>query len=136
MLVDVPKHRVTRCLVFDLLKCDLRTALTKILGSTIPEVLMPVFPVPPSNKQCMPIVSFDSDCAETRYGQGKGLPLQTVAQYARQVFVRVRSDGNVKKLAESLIIGSTLSRLHGPNHASCCALEWTEDAGCDHGLRP
>jgi len=46
-------HQGHMCLVFDLLKCDLRTALSK-------------------------------------YGQGRGLPLQTVAQYGRQIFLALR----------------------------------------------
>eukprot|EP00929_Paragymnodinium_shiwhaense_P004718 TRINITY_DN10584_c0_g1_i2.p1 TRINITY_DN10584_c0_g1~~TRINITY_DN10584_c0_g1_i2.p1 ORF type:complete len:935 (-),score=259.96 TRINITY_DN10584_c0_g1_i2:66-2870(-) len=46
-------HQGHMCMVFELLKCDLRTALA-------------------------------------RYGQGKGLPLQTVAQYSRQIFLALR----------------------------------------------
>lgn len=62
MLLAPPEtfeHQGHLCLVFDLLKCDLRTALTK-------------------------------------YGQGKGLPLQTVAQYARQLFLALRCLRKVK----------------------------------------
>eukprot|EP00927_Polykrikos_kofoidii_P015620 TRINITY_DN16959_c0_g1_i2.p1 TRINITY_DN16959_c0_g1~~TRINITY_DN16959_c0_g1_i2.p1 ORF type:complete len:1164 (+),score=230.60 TRINITY_DN16959_c0_g1_i2:68-3493(+) len=47
-------HQGHLCLVFDLLKCDLRTALAK-------------------------------------YGQGRGLPMQTVAQYSRQIFLALRA---------------------------------------------
>ncbi|CAE7226547.1 Prpf4b [Symbiodinium natans] len=62
MLLAPPEtfdHQGHLCLVFDLLKCDLRTALTK-------------------------------------YGQGKGLPLQTVAQYARQLFLALRCLRKIK----------------------------------------
>jgi len=56
MLLSPPEtfiHQGHMCLVFELLKCDLRTALAK-------------------------------------YGQGRGLPLQTVAQYTRQIFLALR----------------------------------------------
>lgn len=46
-------HQGHLCMVFELLKCDLRTALS-------------------------------------RYGQGRGLPLQTVAQYTRQIFLGLK----------------------------------------------
>jgi len=46
-------HQGHLCMVFDLEKCDLRSALSK-------------------------------------YGQGRGLPLQTVAQYSRQIFLALR----------------------------------------------
>ncbi|CAK9022658.1 unnamed protein product [Durusdinium trenchii] len=62
MLLSPPEtfeHQGHLCLVFDLLKCDLRTALSK-------------------------------------YGQGKGLPLQTVAQYARQLFLALRCLRKIK----------------------------------------
>ncbi|CAJ1372809.1 unnamed protein product [Effrenium voratum] len=62
MLLSPPEtfeHQGHLCLVFDLLKCDLRTALSK-------------------------------------YGQGKGLPLQTVAQYARQIFLALRCLRKIK----------------------------------------
>mmetsp|Transcript_41121 Transcript_41121/g.91952 ORF Transcript_41121/g.91952 Transcript_41121/m.91952 type:complete len:535 (+) Transcript_41121:108-1712(+) len=62
MLLAPPEtfdHQGHLCLVFDLLKCDLRTALSK-------------------------------------YGQGKGLPLQTVAQYARQIFLALRCLRKIK----------------------------------------
>jgi len=47
-------HKGHLCMVFELLKCDLRTALQK-------------------------------------YGQGRGLPLQTVSQYSRQIFLALRA---------------------------------------------
>jgi len=62
MLLSPPEtfeHQGHLCLVFDLLKCDLRTALSK-------------------------------------YGQGRGLPLQTVAQYARQLFLALRCLRKIK----------------------------------------
>eukprot|EP00931_Biecheleriopsis_adriatica_P056619 TRINITY_DN33554_c1_g1_i1.p1 TRINITY_DN33554_c1_g1~~TRINITY_DN33554_c1_g1_i1.p1 ORF type:complete len:570 (-),score=168.92 TRINITY_DN33554_c1_g1_i1:104-1813(-) len=62
MLLSPPDtfvHQGHMCMVFDLLKCDLRTALSK-------------------------------------YGQGKGLPLQTVAQYARQIFLGLRCLRKIK----------------------------------------
>eukprot|EP00439_Symbiodinium_sp_Y106_P026694 s1185_g3.t1 len=100
MLLAPPEtfeHQGHLCLVFDLLKCDLRTALTKRLGST-----------------------------SRRYGQGKGLPLQTVAQYARQLFLALRCLRKVK-----LIHGRDPSDLKPDN--VLITLSKTEIKLCDFG---
>lgn len=84
-------HQGHLCMVFELLKCDLRTALSK-------------------------------------YGQGRGLPLQTVAQYSRQMFMGLRALRKMKIVHGDLKPDNVLMSLN-KTEVKICDFGSAMDAG-------